>query len=52
MTVEMFVRIVWTVYAKIKKSKNVCFLAIFGLTLAMFLTFQSYEFNGIAHKGP
>ena len=35
-----------------KKSKNDCFLAIFGLILAMFLTSQPYEFNEIAHKGP
>ena len=52
MTVEMFVRIVWTVYVKIKNTKNVCFLAIFGLILAKFLTSQPYEFNEIAHKGP
>ena len=31
------------------KSKNGCFLAIFGLIQALFLTSQSYEFNGIAH---
>ena len=42
---EQFVR-------KSKKSKNDCFLAIFGLNLAMFLTSQPYEFNEIAHKGP
>ena len=35
-----------------KKTKNDCFLAIFGLNLAMFLTSQPYEFNEIAHKGP
>ena len=34
-----------------KKSKNGCFLAIFGLILAMFLTSQPYEFNEIAHIG-
>ena len=42
---EQFVR-------KSKKSKNDCFLAIFGLNLAMFLTSQPYEINEIAHKGP
>ena len=53
MTVENFVRIVWTVFEKIeKKSKNDCFLAIFGLIFAMFITSQPYEFNEIAHKGP
>ena len=53
MTVENFVRIVWTVFEKIeKKSKKGCFSAIFGLILAMFLTTQLYEFNEIAHKGP
>ena len=37
-----------------KKSKNGCFgliLAIFGLILAMFLTFQSYDFDTFAHAG-
>ena len=32
-------------------SKNVCFLAIFGLVLAMFLTSQSYDSDAIAHAG-
>ena len=35
-----------------KKSKNRCFLAIFGLILAMFLLFQQTEFVEITHKGP
>ena len=53
MTVENFVRIVWTVFEKIeKKMKNDCFLAIFGLILAMFLTSQQYKFDEITHKGP
>ena len=52
MTVENFVRIVWTVFEKIeKKSKNGCFLAIFGLILSMFLTSQPYDFDAIANKG-
>ena len=59
MTVENFVRIVWTVFEKIeKKSKNRCFWAIFwlfwgifGLILAMFLTFQSYDLVALAHAG-
>ena len=52
MTVENFVQIVLTVFEKIeKKSKNYCFLAIFGLTLAMFLTSQPYDFDAIAHIG-
>ena len=34
-----------------KKSKNGCFLAIFGLILAMFLTSQPYDFDAIAHAG-
>ena len=38
---------VWTV----RKSKNGCFLAIFMLILAMFLTFQSYDFDAFAHAG-
>ena len=52
MTVENFVRIVRTVFEKIeKKSKNDCFLAIYGLILAMFLTSQTYNFDAIAHIG-
>ena len=34
-----------------KKSKNGCFLAIFGLILAMFLTSQPYDFDAIAYIG-
>ena len=34
-----------------KKSKNGCFLAIFGLILAMFLTSQPYDFDAFAHAG-
>ena len=49
MTVENFVRIVWTVFEKIKKVEKWLFLAIFGLILAMFLTSQSYDFDVIAH---
>ena len=52
MTVEIFVRNVWTTFVNIKKVENGCFLAIFGVFLAMFLTSQPYEFNEIAHKGP
>ena len=51
MTVENFVRIVWTVFEKIEKKSNYCFLAIFGLILAMFLTSQPYDFDAIAHIG-
>ena len=39
-------------FCKSQKSKNSCFLAIFGLILAMFLTSQQYEFDEITHKGP
>ena len=50
MTVQNFIRIVLTVFEKIeKKSKNECFLGIFGLILAMFLTSQPYDFDAIAH---
>ena len=53
MTVEIFNRIIWTVFAKIKKSRKITvFLANFGLILAMFLTSQQYEFDEITHKGP
>ena len=52
MTVENFVRILWTVFETIeKKLENDCFLAVFGLILAMFLTSQPYNFDAIAHKG-
>ena len=52
MTVENFARIVWTVFEKTEeKSKIDCFLAIFGLILAMFPTYQPYDFDAIAHVG-
>ena len=55
MTLEIFVRIVWTVFEKIEKSQIMAvfglFLAIFGLILAMFLTFQSYDFDAFEHSG-
>ena len=52
MTVQNFVRIVWTVFEKTEKSrKNGCFLATLGLILAMFLTFQSYDFDAFSHAG-
>ena len=52
MTAQNFIRIVWTVFEKIeKKSKNECFLVIFGLILAMFLTSQPYDFDAIAYIG-
>ena len=49
MTVEIFVRIVWTVFEKIEKSQK---MAVFGLILAMFLTFQSHDFDAFEHAGP
>ena len=49
MTVEIFVRIVWTVFTK--KVEKWQFLAIFGLILAMFLTSQPYEGDEITHEG-
>ena len=55
MTVENFVRIVWTVCDKNEKSGKMAvfgpFLAVFGLILAMFLTFQSYDFDAFEHAG-
>ena len=55
MTVENLVRIVWTVFEKIEKSRKMAvfglILAIFGLILAMFLTFQSYNFAAFEHTG-
>ena len=50
MTVEIFVRIVWTVFAKSKVEKWL-FFGYFGLILAMFLTSQPYDFHAIAHIG-
>ena len=38
-------------WENLKKSKNVCFLAIFGLILTMFLTSKPYDFDAIAHIG-
>ena len=53
MTVKNFVRIVWTVFEKIEKSRKMAvfglILAIFGLFLAMFLISQSYDFDAFAH---
>ena len=34
-----------------KKLKNDCFLAIFGLILALFITSQPYDFDAIAQIG-
>ena len=62
MTIENLVQIVWTVFEKNgKKLKNGCFWANFGhfwanfghfgLILAMFLTFQSYDFDAFEHTG-
>ena len=55
MTVENFVRIVWTVFEKIEKSRKMAafgrILVIFGLILAMFLTSQPYNFDAFAHAG-
>ena len=55
MTVKNFVRIVWTVFEKIEKSRKMAvfgrILAIFGLILAMFLTSQPYNFDAFAHAG-
>ena len=53
MTVGIFVSNLSDSFCKNqKKSKYGCFLATFGLILAMFLTFQPCEFHEIAHKGP
>ena len=49
MTVGNFVRIVWTVFEKIEKSRK---MAVFGLILAIFLTFQSCDFDAFVHAGP
>ena len=46
MTVQNFIRIVWTVFEKIEKKRK-----IFGLTLAMFLISQPYDFDAFAHAG-
>ena len=48
MTVETFVRIVWTLFEKIEKSLK---MTVFWLILAMFLTFQSYDFDAFDHAG-
>ena len=55
MTVENFVQIVWTVFEKTEKSRKMAvfglILAFYGLIFAMFLTFQSYDFDAFAHAG-
>ena len=51
MTVENFVRIVWTVFEKMEKNPKMAFLAIFGLILAMFRTSQPYDFDAFTHAG-
>ena len=52
MTVETFVRIIWTAFEKIEKNpKMTVFWPFFGLVLAMFLTSQPYDFDAIAHIG-
>ena len=48
MTVEIFIRIVWTVFEKIEKWR---FFGHFWLILAMFLTPHPYDFDVIAHIG-
>ena len=48
MTVEIFVRIVWTVFEKIEKWR---LFGHFWLILAMFLTSQPYDFDAFAHAG-
>ena len=51
MTVENFVRIVWTVFEKIEKNRKMTSFGHFGLILAMFLTSQPYDLDAIAHIG-
>ena len=55
MTVETFVRIVWTVFEKIEKSRKMAvfglILAVFGLILAMLHTFETYDFDAFEHAG-
>ena len=48
MTVENFLRIVLTVFENIEKSRKI---AVFGLFLAMYLTFQSYNCDAFDHAG-
>ena len=52
MTVEIFVRIVWTVFAKIKKVEKWLFFGHFWVILALFVTSQQYEFDEFPQKGP
>ena len=55
MTEESFVRIVWRGFEKIEKSRKMTvfglILAIFVLISAVFLTFQSYDFDAFEHAG-
>ena len=52
MTVQNFVRIVWTVFEKIEKSRKTAVFWPFLGSFWLFLTSQPYEFFGTAHKGP
>ena len=55
MTVENFVRIFRTVFEKVEKSRKMAvfgrILAILWQILALFLTFQSNDFDVFAHTG-
>ena len=51
LTRKNFVRTVWTVLEKIKKSRNWLFFGHFLAHLAMFLTSQHYDFDATSHIG-
>ena len=51
MTVESFVRIVWTVFEKIEKSRKMAIFWLFLGYIWLFLTSQQHEFDKITHKG-
>ena len=53
MTVEIFVRIVLTVFEKIEKNRKMTvFWPFLGLILAMFLTSQPYDLMPLRTQGP
>ena len=51
MTVENFVRILWTVFEKIEKSRKMAVFWTFLANFGIFLTSQPCNFDAIAHIG-
>ena len=52
MTAEIFVQIVWTVFAKIKKVEKRLFFGHIWVNFGYVSHIPSYKFNEIAQEGP